>query len=239
MALSLTHCGCVKHPCVIRCATLGLAQQSLWGPWGERWGSVPLKELLEGGGWVGLPLMSFPEWSFAPVPEHRPIATASPVPLMVAPGWRSAGHQTSCKDFSSTSGFKGLILSSDPYDVPCPFLTFIRGTWIVSYYLEFAQYNAQKVKFFISSQIWLYMAWRRISWYLWYRGKHMLLDASETAIIKNKKINMRISYFSNRHDLGFQSFQQGGGGGSALAPILPHRAWEQKQMGKSRCQIAN
>lgn len=67
----------------------------------------------------------------------------------------------------------------------------------------------------------------------------MLLDASETAIIKKKKINMRISYFSSRHDLGFQSFQQGRGGGSALAPILPNREWEQKQMVKSRCQIAN
>lgn len=63
----------------------------------------------------------------------------------------------------------------------------------------------------------------------------MPLVASEIAIMKKKKINMTISYFSSRHDLGFQSFQQGGGGGSALVPILPHRAWEQKQ----KCQIAN
>lgn len=44
--------------------------------------------------------------------------------------------------------------------VPHEFLTFTRGTWIVSYYfhLEFAQSNAQKVKFFVSSQIWVH-AW--------------------------------------------------------------------------------
>lgn len=88
---------------------------------------------------------------------------------------------------------------------------------------------------FFPSQIWL-----GISYYLLCRGKHLPLLASETSMKKKEKLSMGSSDFRGRLDVRFESFEQGGGGGAALVPVLSHRAWEPWSESKTRrCQIPN
>lgn len=83
-----------------------------------------------------------------------------------------------------------------------------------------------------------HLAWRGVPWYLLCWGKHLPLLASETSMKKKK--HMESFDFKGRPDLRFESFEQGGDGEAALAPLLSHRAWEQWSESKSgRCQIAN
>lgn len=57
---------------------------------------------------------------------------------------------------------------------------------------------------------------------------------------KKEKLSMGSSDFRGRLDLRFESFEQGGGGGAALVPVLSHRAWEPWSESKNRrCQIPN